>query len=232
LPTKTALLLIATGARYHEYAKKMIASANEFFVPHDVIIFTDDEVDFTAYPNTIQIEYSYQGYPEASYRRYHAFTAAAEIIRLYDYAFYVDTDMRWTTKVTEDEIFSNGITATEHPGYVGTNGTPETNPLSAAYCPIVRNYFCGGFNGGTSEAFLKMSRTISEAIDRDDKNEIQATWVDESFLNHYLFYNPPAKILSPAFCYPENAGPHYKEIWRRANRTFEPKLVALEKGGR
>ena len=48
---------------------------------------------------------------------------------------------------------------------MGTNGTPETNPLSTAYCPFVRNYFCGGFNGGTSQAFLKMAETIKDCPD-------------------------------------------------------------------
>jgi hypothetical protein len=230
LPTKTALLLIATGPRYWKYAEAFMANAREYFVPHDVVLFTDGLV--YGENLTHMFLYEHQGYPQASYRRYHAFTKAAPVLSQYDQVWYTDVDMRWVAKVAEDEIFSGGITATEHPGYVGTNGTPETNPLSAAYCPIVRNYFCGGFNGGTSEAFLKMSQVISEAIDRDDKNGIQAEWVDEAQTNRYLFDNPPAKILSPSFCYPENAGPHYKEIWRRANRSFEPKLVALEKGVR
>ena len=226
---KTALLLIATGAKYRDYAKTYIANAREYFVPHDVVLFTDGLVDAEVKHTFL---YEHQGYPQASYRRYHAFVKASPILSQYDYLTYSDVDMFWVAGTTEDEIFSNGITATEHPGYVGTNGTPEINPLSTAYCPIVRNYFCGGFNGGTSEAFLKMSCAIKDAIDADDRNGIQAKWVDESQTNRYLFDNPPARILSPAFCYPENAGEHYKAIWRRANRIFEPKLLALEKGGR
>lgn len=111
--------------------------------------------------------------------------------------------MRFVAQVTEDEIFSQGITATEHPGYVGERGTPETNPKSTAFVPYVRTYFCGGFNGGSVKAFLATAQLIRMRIEIDKQNGITAVWHDESHLNRYLFDNPPAKILSPAFCYPD-----------------------------
>jgi len=42
---KTALLVIATGLRYLEYARNLTKSANDFFVPHDVILFTDESTE-------------------------------------------------------------------------------------------------------------------------------------------------------------------------------------------
>ena len=58
---KTALMLIATGPRYWDYASKFIMNAKKYFVPHDIVMFTDaltvgDGVKY-------QIEYKYQGYP-------------------------------------------------------------------------------------------------------------------------------------------------------------------------
>ena len=235
---KTALLLIATGQKYRDYAKKLMVSADEFFVPHDTIIFTDDTLDFTdeegmGRPGITTCRYDYQGYPQASYRRYHAFSCAWELLSTYDYVFYCDVDMRFVAPIEASEICSNGITATEHPGYVGLTGTPERRKESTAYCALPRTYFCGGFNGGATGPFLSMARTIKMAIDEDDKNGVQAVWVDESHLNRYLFDNPPSKILSPSFCYPEGAGEHYQTIWARAGRTdITPRLVALEKGPR
>ena len=227
----TALLVLATGERYHQYARQLMQSADEFFVPHDTVIFTENPSAFNI-EGVIPVDYQYFGYPQASYRRYLAFTNSRDLLSEYDYLYYADADMLMVAPIGE-EIFSGGITATEHPGYVGTNGTPETNPKSAAYCPKVRTYFCGGFNGGTSQSFLNMAVNIQYDILQDDMNGIQAEWVDESFLNKYLYDNPPAKILSPSYCYPENAGNHYKDIWARAGRTdITPKLVALEKGSR
>jgi len=225
---RTALVLIATGEKYRNYAKAFITNAREYFVPHDVVLFTDKPMENTE--AKYAVPYTYQGYPQASYLRYHAFTSIQKILSRYDFIFYSDVDMRFVAPVGE-EIFSEGITATEHPGYVGLAGTPETNVASTAYCPQVRTYFCGGFNGGSTSAFLDMSLDIARDIDIDQSRGVQAIWVDESHLNRYLFDHPPSKILSPSYCYPEKDD-HYRQIWARANRgPFEPRLLALEKGG-
>lgn len=226
----TALVVIATGDVYRQHAKNLIASAKQFFIPHDVVLFTDNPAEFDV---PIKFHRANLGYPRATLMRYHAMVEAREILSKYDNIFYSDADMLFVAPVAENEILSDGITATEHPGYVGLHGTPEANPRSAAYLPTIRTYFCGGFNGGTSAAFLQMANAISQAVDQDDANRILAVWHDESHLNRYLYDHPPAKILSPSFCYPENAGEHYKGIWRRAERHgIVPKLVALEKGSR
>ena len=230
---KTALLLIATGQRYWDYAMQNIVTANEYFVDHDTILFTD--LPFTDTGKIKTIRYSHYGFPQASYRRYEAFAGASEILGQYDQLFFSDADMKWVASVTGDEIFSDGITATEHPGYVGSKGTPEIRLESAAYCPGPRTYFCGGFNGGAAKDFLDMSYTIKENIDEDEKKGIMALWHDESHLNKYLYDNPPMRILSPSFCYPEsefkNPGGYYRQIWDRAGiGNIEPKLLALDKG--
>jgi len=225
---KTALLLIATGKRYWGFADDFIDSAKQFFIPHDVILFTDAERDFgTMY----QFKCPSLVYPDATLLRYHLFTEQKELLRWYENIFYSDADMRFVAPVTEEEVLSDGITATQHPGYIGTPGTPETRKESKAYIgEPLRNYFCGGFNGGTSHAYLTMAENIKNAIDEDKKKNITAIWYDESHLNRYLFFNPPAKILSPAFCYPDIRNDFYKDIWRAAGLgKIVPKLLALEK---
>ena len=227
---KTALMLIATGPRYWEYASRMIGFAKKYFVPHDVVVFTDDQFAGDGVKHVI--EYFHQGYPEASYRRYHAFAGAWETLIQYDQIFYSDVDMEFVAPVDGDEIFSPGITATEHPGFVGQPGDHEKNPKSTAYCPDGKQYFCGGFNGGDAGAFLNMAATLAARIDEDDRSGVQAAWVDESHLNKYLHDNPPAKILTPSFCYPQDTE-RYLKIWADAGRgPFEPKLMALDKGAR
>lgn len=228
---KTALLLIATGQRYWDYARRLMASADEYFVPHDTILFTDSS-PFRDSGKIKIVPYEHYGYPEASYRRYQAFNEVSQGLSGYEQMFYCDVDMEFVKYVSEDEIFSDDITATEHPGYVGSAGTPCKDPKSTAYTPKNEKYFCGGFQGGNAQAFLKMSKELTEKIAIDDSNGVQPEWIDEAQLNCYLAENPPAKILSPSFCYPEK-DEYYKTIWAKAGRgPFEPKLIALEKGAR
>jgi len=230
LASKTALLLIACGPRYWGYAEEFISSALEFFVPHDVILFTDCPHTFNV---ARQIPCPALGFPNATLKRYHLFTEQQQILSQYENLFYSDVDMRFVAPVAEEEIFSDGITATQHPGYVGLSGTPETRPVSTAYVSgVLRNYFCGGFNGGKAEIFLCMAHAIRCAVDTDSRNGVIAVWHDESHLNRYLQAYPPAKVLSPAFCYPDVAGDYYRNIWRNAGLgEIVPKLLALEKGG-
>jgi hypothetical protein len=225
---KTALLLIATGERYWKFANDFIESAKKFFIPHDVILFTDATRDFDV---AYQIKCPSMVYPDATLLRYHLFTAEKELLKWYENIFYSDVDMRFVASVIEEEVLSDGITATQHPGYVGTPGTPETQPESLAYVgEPLRNYFCGGFNGGKSNAYLTMAENIKNSIDQDKEKGIIAVWFDESHLNRYLFFNPPAKILSPAFCYPDVRNDFYRDIWRHAGLgEITPKLLALEK---
>jgi hypothetical protein len=226
---KTALVLIATGERYWHFADDFITSAKRFFIPHDVILFTDAKHTFNV---AHQIECPSLVYPEATLLRYHLFTSVDKLLERYENIFYSDVDMRFVSPVTEEEVLSKGITATQHPGYVGSAGTPETRKESLAYIgEPLRNYFCGGFNGGTSHAYLTMATNIRDAIDQDKEKNIVAVWWDESHLNRYLFFNPPAKILSPAFCYPDVPHDFYRDIWRHAGLgEITPKLLALEKG--
>jgi hypothetical protein len=233
----TALVLVASGETYRKHAIRFLESVHKFFVPpYDVVMFTDEPDNFPFLYKPLKIPTL--GYPQATLLRYHMFHAASERLKNYDYIFYSDVDMLFMDRVEPSDIFSNGITATLHPGFVGLPGSTEQNPFSAAYLPKARNYFCGGFNGGTSSAFLAMAGTIREAVDRDSKNGITAVWHDESHLNRYLYDNPPARILLPEFCYPESeltAFPQgrYSKIWEKAGMVgLRPRLVALDKESR
>lgn len=230
MASKTALLLIACGPRYWGYADQLIESAKQFFVPHDVVLFTDAPGSYKP-PVAYKIPCPSLGFPNATLKRYHLFTEQQQILSQYENLFYSDVDMRFVAPVAEEEIFSDGITATQHPGYVGLGGTPETRPISTACVNApLRHYFCGGFNGGAAEVFLLMSRNIRAAVDADERNGVVAVWHDESHLNRYLCTFPPAKVLSPSFCYPDVAGDYYRNIWRNAGLgDVVPKLLALEK---
>jgi hypothetical protein len=213
---RTALLLIATGPRYWPYILPLIKSAQKFFVPHDVILFTDSPTNYG-----FQIVYlPAQGYPETTLKRYHTFLDYVHLLDKYDYVFFVDIDAVFVDYVGP-EIFADGITATLH-----RNQNPfdllETRPHSTAYLAKMKEYYCGGFNGGTVEAYFEMAEHIRTAVDLDTKRGIVAIWHDESHMNRYLSEHPPAKVLTSDYCYPET----------ELHKPCHPKIVCLEKARR
>ena len=215
---KTALLVISTGQSYWQYTKPLIESAKKFFVPHQVLLFTDSPENY----GVCQVHQPNLGFPETTLKRYHIFLTQKEWLRQFDYAFYIDVDAIFVDYVGS-EIFSGGITATLHHSQ---KAELESNPGSTAYLERTKYYFCGGFNGGTTSAYLKMAESLSHNISMDESRGILAKWHDESHLNRYLADNPPARILPSTYCYPE------PELHIQA---YNPKIVCLEKslrGGR
>lgn len=164
-------------------------------------------------------------FPMATLKRYFCFDLHKEILSKMDYLFYCDADMRFVSAVGDEilpELSSNGLVGTVHPGFFNKNRqefTYENRKESTAYIDPKdgKIYFAGGFNGGTSEAFLKMSEQLKNNIEIDLSNEIISRWHDESHTNKYFIEHQP-KILSPSYCYPES--------W---SLPFEKKILALDK---
>lgn len=230
---KTALLVIATGERYYQYVNPLLESAKKHFVEHDAVLWTDSrKMAFEAKAQHVILKTGL-GYPGETLYRYHTFLKEKSMLAKFDQLFYIDTDMLFVDKVGE-EVFSGGITATLHPGYVGECGTPERRRESVAFMsPLQDNkYFCGGFNGGNATAFLTMAEGLACNINFDAGNGITAVWHDESHLNWWLQYSKPAKVLDPSYCYPEKAGDHYLNKWKAAGINPTPKILALTKDGR
>lgn len=217
---KIALVTIATGAAYRNYARNMQASAKKFLPPHDQFTFTD--VGIGAGENTFYTEP--KGYPRETLMRYHTIWEERERLLGYDQIFYVDADMEFVAPV--GDIFSDGLTVTLHPGYVGTRGAPERRKESTAYTDKNTSYYCGGFQGGDARSYLSAARTMMYEIDTDELNNITAVWHDESHWNHYLtIFGGPKKVLTPSYCYPEDYDGRYG--W--TSPQYPPILVALDK---
>lgn len=215
------LLLIATN-RYYEYALDLIQSADTYFLPqHNVSYFLFTNREFPANLTNRKIvctPIEHKPWPWMTLGRYHIFSQYKQIFKDMNYLFYCDADMRFVGDVGE-EILSD-LVATQHPGYCGTRGTPETNIASLAYIPPDQpmQYFAGGFNGGSVDHYLSMAQKLSTNIDKDYHNHIIAIWHDESHMNKYFAYNAPTKILSPSYCYGENM-----------NLPYSAKIIALNK---
>jgi len=217
---KIGLLIIATN-KYTQFVQPLIESADKFLLKgQDVtyFVFTNEEINIHSKRDVVKINVDHKEWPWMTLGRYKIFTNNKDELSNMDYLYYSDVDMRFVGDVG-DEILSDRV-ATQHPGYYGKRGGPETNPdsLACVYPNEDMQYFAGGFNGGTSEEYLKMSKTISENIDIDYSKGIIAIWHDESHMNRYFIDNKPTKILNPSYCYGESM-----------DIPFDKKLIALDK---
>ena len=199
---KVGLLIIATN-KYIQFLQPLISSADDFFLKDQEVtyfVFSNQDIQIEANRNVVRIDVDHKEWPWMTLGRYKIFTNNSEELSKMDYLYYCDVDMRFVGDVG-DEILSERV-ATQHPGYFGRRGTPETNRLSLA-CVFQHEemqYFAGGFNGGTSNEYLKMSKHISNNIDIDYSNGLIAIWHDESHINRYFIDNTPTKILDPSYC--------------------------------
>lgn len=218
---KVGLLIIATN-KYTQFLQPLISSADNFFLKDQEVtyfIFTNKDIEINSSRNVIKIDVDHKEWPWMTLGRYKIFDNNSEKLSKMNYLYYCDVDMRFVGDVG-DEILEERV-ATQHPGYFGRRGTPETNTLSLA-CVFEHEemqYFAGGFNGGTSNEYLKMAKHISNNIDIDYSKDLIAVWHDESHMNRYFIDNTPTKILDPSYC--------CNEGW--IDCPFGRRLLALDK---
>ncbi len=206
-----AMAVIATG-KYNVFLKPLIDSIVKFFLKsHKITIFTFGDKDCTFYMK-------HKPFPYPTLMRYHQFNKQKDILKTFDYIFYSDVDMLFCKDVGS-EILGDGLTACIHP-YSGSRNfknTFELNKESTAYSEDIETYCCGGFQGGTSKSFLKMSQEIADNIDKDLDRGIIARWHDETHYNKYLTEVKPSLILNRDYCTPEK------------DQNNNSKLIALDK---
>jgi len=223
---KICILTIATN-KYLQFVEKLYDDISEKFLPGSEInclLFTDHEVETS---DNVKVHYiDHEPWPMPTLKRYNYFMKEKDFILHHDYCFYFDADMRIDNLVGE-EILADGVVATKHP-YQSFHSIQDMsydrNSNSLAYIPYGqgRTYYAGGFNGGKTEHFMKMSEVISENVSKDLENGVVALWHDESHMNKYLLDNPPALELTPSYCFAE-------EQIGNPNYPYEPKIIALKK---
>lgn len=214
------LLIIATN-KYDVFVEPLIKSAREHFLNDQKVtyyLFTDSKKLNNLGDDVVVTPHEHQKWPLPTLYRYKTFVTHQDILKKEDYLFYCDSDMLFVGAVG-DEVLGERV-STIHPGFLGGRGTPETRQQSLAYVNPDEKmvYYAGGFNGGTSENFLEMSKVIDNNIDTDMSSGIIAVWHDESHMNRYFINNPPTKVLDPSYCYPES--------W---DIKYPKRLLALDK---
>lgn len=224
---KIGLLVVAT-ARYAEFLEDLIASARRyFFQGHELVpfVFTDAA---SVPPGAIRVPVRHEPWPAMTLKRFHLFCEHSALLQDLDFLFYVDADMRFVAPCGEEVLprREDRLVAVAHPGFYrrtpwwgsGPRWRPrrlpfERNPASLACIPDRSHgpYFAGGFNGGFTDSFLSMARSLRDAVDHDLQRGIVAVWHDESHLNRYLYVQPP-KVLPPSYCYPQQGYRHLRHL--------------------
>ncbi|XP_072287758.1 histo-blood group ABO system transferase-like isoform X2 [Pyxicephalus adspersus] len=205
--------------QYTVFVQNFIESAEKFFmIGHKVnyYVFTDRVSDI---PNmtlnkdrnlTILKVPSYPRWQDVSMRRMEMIRDfAREKIASEDFLVCVDVDMKFNDEVGV-EILSD-LFGTLNPWMFGLpheQYTYERNPQSEAYIPTDEGdfYYAGTFFGGSVEKVYKLTNFCHNAMMTDKAKNLEPVWHDESYLNKYLLYHKPTKILSPEYLWYDDLG--------------------------
>jgi len=241
---KIGLCIMATG-KYITFVRTLLDSAQHYFCPQHqrtYFIFTDAMfssgkerhdlallLEAPYHGNIVIVEQKRLGWPYDTLMRFAVYHDHSFLFEDMDYVFATDADMLFVG-VEGDEILSDRV-ATQHPGFIknkplwGDIAPYDRNPLSTAYIPYDSGeyYFAGGFYGGITAEFNKMSAIITRNIMTDlEHHNYIAVWHDESHLNRYFIDNKPTIMLDRSYCYPENGQ-------QKGYPDCLPKLLALDK---
>ena len=144
-------------------------------------------------------------------------------------------------EMKESDIIKEGksLIACYHPGYYkmkidGSNNNPKS--LTYLKTPIYKNkivgYFCGGFQGGKTDAYIKAMLKMIRTINKDEERGTRAKWHDESNWNFYIHNNlNKFNFVKPDYCYPEAKyiDPKFANYKNLVTHNIVPRLLALDK---
>lgn len=192
---KIGILFIATG-RYICFWKNFYKSCEKYFLTnHEKTYFLFTDAELKKIPsNVILIKHNHLEWPYETLLRFETFLKAEEQLQGMDYIYFINGTMKPVSKIGEEILPSKeqGLMVVENQWHYKIDPDKfksyERNPLSTAYIPYgtTRQNVIGGFNGGTSEAYLEMIHKLAESTQKDLKNNIIAILHDESHLNKYI----------------------------------------------
>ncbi len=227
--------LIATR-KYKTFVKPLLEQIDKYFLPKEeltVFLFTDEP--FVYYEGDYDFDVKWfliepLPFPFATLFRYKIFHEHADEMKDCSHLFYLDADSA-IVDVVGEEILSDGLTVTHHPGFFGLGGwgSQNVNPSSNAFVPKENwgSYFAGGFQGGRADVFLAMCKDLSERIDEDEKRGIRAEHNDESHLQNYLWRHPEIKTVELHSGYTMVQSDYLRKNWKIDHLPV--KIIALDK---
>lgn len=226
---KVGVLLLAT-LKYKQFVGPLIEDIKKYFVLSrqvEVYLFTDDlgpEYYGDGRVSIVKELIPAYRFPEITTLRYKIFTG-----RKYpecSHLFYMDVDMAIRDHVGEEIL--HDLVAVLHPGFsMAGGGSWCTNPESTGYTlpQFRKNYFAGGFQGGSIERYYRAMQSMKRHIDEDEKNGTIPEWHDEGIWNKYLSDRVDIKILNSSYCMVEEMEKRIE--WKI--QELPAKIIALAK---
>lgn len=221
---KIGIMYICTGP-YYLFWEDFYKSFEKNFLPNFekiYYVFTDsNNIYGENFVNVKKYNLDNQPWPLITLLRFSTFLKIEDEIKKCDYLMFSNANMVCDELIEEDEIlpraeFNEEIFVTIHPGYYKKNIIKypyDRNVKSLAYIPwnCGKKYVIGAMFGGTSDAFIKMSKILSKRINEDLKKNIIAKWHDESHLNRYIINKKNIRFLLPEYCYPYGMNVQYSK---------------------
>ena len=215
---RVALIVVATGL-YGRFLPDLISSATKHVTGlHRVFVLSDERPpsdDFATW-----LPWGHLPWPYPTLLRYRAISAYADTLRDSDVLVYVDVDMLFTGEVDLRE--PNGLISVIHPGF--EKAAPADFPFERREASRVSvrpgqgaNYFAGGVQGGTTEAYLEACAAMAGWVQEDLDRDVIPVWHDESVWNRWCIDHPPSFVLDSVYCTPEG------------QRDARTRIVALDK---
>ncbi len=198
-------------------------SFEEKFLPNTekrYFVFTDSYEITSSEEKRIKVtRIENQPWPLITLLRFETFLRIEEELMKCDYLMFSNANIVCDLEISEEEFLPRNnekIFVTTHPGYYGKKIIDfpyDRNKKSLAYVPwnCGEIYVIGAMFGGTSDGFINLCKKLKSNIEEDLKNNIIATWHDESHLNRYIIGRDDVRILSPEYCYPYGMKVKYKK---------------------
>lgn len=223
-----AVLYICTG-KYVTFWKQFFRSFEKRFISDyrkEYFVFTDAEKIYAEEKENVhRIYQKLLGWPGDTLMRFHMFLSIEDLLCKCDYTFFFNANCHCKSRIKAEEFLpvEEDLLFVQHPGMYHKTPqqyTYERNEKSQAYIPMGEGtvYVCGGVNGGKSRAFISVMKELRDRIDRDQEQGIVAIYHDESHINRYVYEHPGYRLLSPAYCNPQE--------WKI---PYKKKIVILDK---
>lgn len=236
---KIGIVCLANGP-YAIFIDGLIISCEDNFLKEykkEYFIITDSEFKHSKDDNCTVVYKKRYGWPLDGLLRSKYSYELKEKIEHLDYIYFFNSNMIIRSEVGEDILPNeSGLVGVDHPQQCVSRDNLkfpyDRNPKTNGYIPFGEGkiYYQACLWGGTTSAFLELSKTLSEWADEDLAKGVEPSFLDESYLNRYFIIHQP-KILSPAYAWPvhRNGSTSFPSWMQIPKLNEEIKIIQFEK---